>query len=150
MILSCVMTTSTTSLAGNSWLRIGGVEDPAFAEGLSASVRAWAESGAMPANEPERVAAVSTAIAQGSFSTSRERLELLRELCHIYSLGIQSEKITSHRPVIGPVIVAAKTVLFRIVSTLLGPTFRFQRDFNARVIRLLGDLCNEESSRGSR
>ncbi len=129
------------------WFTVAASEDAALAARLTASVRGWVESGAMPANEPARVAGVSTAITTGAFSTSRERLELLRELCQIYSRGIQSEKITSHRPVIGPVIVAAKKILFRIVSALLGPTFRFQRDFNARVIRLLGDLCNEERGR---
>lgn len=131
-----------------SWLSVAGAEVPELAASLAVSVRGWAESGAMPVGEPARVASVSTGIAKGSFSTSRERLELLRELCHIYSAGIQSEKITSHRPVIGPVIVAAKKMLFRVIASLLGPTFRFQRDFNARVIRLLGDLCNEENPRG--
>jgi len=64
-------------------------------------------------------------------------------LCQIYSAGVRSEKITSHRPVIGPLIVFVKRALFPVVSTLLGPSFRFQREFNAGVIRLLGDLCNE-------
>jgi hypothetical protein len=129
----------------SSWLSVAGADAPQLAESLATSVRGWAESGAMPVDEPARVGAVSTGIAKGTFSTSRERLELLRELCHIYSAGIQSEKISSHRPVVGPIIVAAKRVLFRVIASLLGPTFRFQRDFNARVIRLLGDLCNEDS-----
>ena len=139
---------NTTSNA--PWFTIAGSGDATLAARLTASVGRWAESGVMPANEPARVAAASTAITTGAFATSRERLELLRELCQIYSRGIQSEKITSHRPVIGPVIVAAKKILFRAVASLLGPTFQFQRDFNARVIRLLGDLCNEEAGRRSR
>ncbi len=97
----------------------------------------------MPPNEPERVAQLSTTISKGAFVVSPERLELLRGLCHLYSAGIRAEKITSHRKVIGPVIVFVKKALFRVLSALLGPSFQFQRDFNAGVIRLLGDLCNE-------
>ena len=144
------MSTVPNESTSENWLSVAGADASALAESLAASVRGWAESGVMPIGEPARVASVATGIAKGAFSTSRERLELLRELCHIYSAGIQSEKITSHRPVIGPVIVAAKTMLFRVIASLLGPTFRFQRDFNARVIRLLGDLCNEDTTHGPR
>lgn len=77
---------------------------------------------------------------------SPERLELLRGLCHLYSAGIRSEKITSHRRFVGAVIVFVKRAFFRVLSALLGPSFQFQRDFNAGVIRLLGDLCNEDRS----
>jgi hypothetical protein len=142
------MNTVPSKPTNQSWLSVAGAEAPQLAESLAVAVRGWVDSGSMPVGEPARVASVATGIAKGAFSTSRERLELLRELCHIYSAGIQSEKITSHRPVIGPVIVAAKKMLFRVIASLLGPTFRFQRDFNARVIRLLGDLCNEDTMRG--
>lgn len=126
-----------------TWFSVAGTCDDAVARELVAQLERWKHDGLMPPNEPERVAAVSTAIAKGDFTTSSERLELLRNLCHIYSAGIRAEKITSHRKIIGPCIVAVKRVLFRAVSALLGPTFARQRDFNAGVIRLLGDLCND-------
>jgi hypothetical protein len=93
---------------------------------------------------------VSTAIAPQSFTTSPERLEMLRSLCQIYSAGIRAANITSHRPVIGPLIVFVKKILFRSVAALLGPSFERQREFNAGVIRLLGDLCNEDRGRTDR
>jgi hypothetical protein len=125
------------------WLSVAGKADSALARQLRESVAARIDSGEMPPNEPTRVAETSTAIARGSFVVSSERLELLRGLCQIYSAGIRAEKITSHRKFIGPVIVFVKRSLFRVIASLLGPSFRFQRDFNAGVIRLLGDLCNE-------
>jgi hypothetical protein len=124
-----------------AWLNIFGKPDANLERDLAAAVSQMQE---MPAGEDVRVANVTTAIAAGDFSVTPERLELLRGLCHLYSAGIRSEKITSHRPIVGPVIVFVKKAIFRVVSGLLGPSFRYQRDFNAGVIRLLGDLCNED------
>lgn len=125
------------------WLRIEGADSAQVASGLAERAALLVSDGVMPPNEPDRVAQLSTTIAKGAFVVSPERLELLRGLCHLYSAGIRAEKITSHRPVIGPAIVFVKKAFFRVLSALLGPSFQFQRDFNAGVIRLLGDLCNE-------
>ena len=144
------MNSNQTQQTANGWLRVGEHTDPTLESALRSAVKSWAESGAMPPNEPERVAGISTAIASQSFTTSAERLEMLRSLCQIYSAGIRAAKITSHRPVIGPVIVFVKKVLFRSVAALLGPSFERQREFNAGVIRLLGDLCNEDHERSRR
>lgn len=144
------MDSNQTQQTKEGWLRVKGLVDLNLERSLSSAVRSWVESGAMPPNEPERVARVSTAIAPQTFTTSTERLEMLRSLCQIYSAGIRAGKITSHRPVIGPIIVFIKKILFRSVAALLGPSFERQREFNAGVIRLLGDLCNEDRERTSR
>jgi hypothetical protein len=128
------------------WLQVEGVDCLELQSALSQRVAALASHGSMPANEQSRVAELSTAIAKGAFVVSPQRLELLRGLCHLYSAGIRSEKITSHRRFLGPLIVFVKRAFFRVLSALLGPSFQFQRDFNAGVIRLLGDLCNEDRS----
>ncbi len=134
---------SDISKKDHEWLRIRGVDCAQLAASLEARSAALVSSGVMPANEVERVAKLSTSVAKGAFVVSPERLELLRGLCHLYSAGIRAEKITSHRRFTGPVIVFIKKSLFRVLSALLGPSFQFQRDFNAGVIRLLSDLCNE-------
>lgn len=140
------MTAETTK----NWLDVSGRSDTHLEERLSQAVALWESEGKMPADEQVRVHTLSMALAKGSFVASPERLELLRGLCQIYSAGIRGEKISSHRKVIGPVIVSVKKILFRIISALLGPTFSFQRDFNAGVIRLLGSLCNEAREGGGR
>jgi hypothetical protein len=132
--------------SGKSWLEICGTDGGQLAQSLSTRIASLVSEGLMPRDEQARVAATSTAIATGSFIVSPERLELLRGLCHLYSAGIRAEKITSHRKLVGPCIVFVKKLLFRILTALLGPSFQFQRDFNAGVIRLLGDLCNEDKS----
>jgi hypothetical protein len=133
-----------------TWLEISGKAAPKVAEQLSEQVASLSAAGVMPANEQARVAQLSTALTNDSFVASPERLELLRGLCQIYSAGIRSEKISSHRKFLGPVIVWIKKLLFRVISVLLGPTFSFQRDFNAGVIRLLGSLCNETNDQSRR
>jgi hypothetical protein len=150
VIRSLRMNSNQTQETYDGWLRVGERADPALENAITSAVKSWADSGAMPSNEPERVAGLSTAIASQSFTTSPQRLEMLRSLCQIYSAGIRAAKITSHRPVIGPIIVFVKKVLFRSVAALLGPSFDRQREFNAGVIRLLGDLCNEARERTGR
>jgi len=126
-----------------TWLEVAGEVSPALEEQLAAEVHNLSAKGVMPLDEQSRVAKLSTALTNESFVVSPERLELLRGLCQIYSAGIRAEKISSHRKLLGPVIVKVKQLIFRVISVLLGPTFSFQRDFNAGVIRLLGSLCNE-------
>jgi hypothetical protein len=126
-----------------TWLEVAGEASPALQDQLVAEVHNLSTKGAMPSDEESRVARLSTALTNDSFVVSPERLELLRGLCQIYSAGIRAEKISSHRKLLGPVIVKVKQLIFRVISVLLGPTFSFQRDFNAGVIRLLGSLCNE-------
>lgn len=126
-----------------SWLFVAGVADPELTQRLRMHIAEKEQEGVIPAGESARVAKLSTALTRGTFVVSPERLELLRGLCQIYSAGILAERITSHRRVVGPVIVFFKKILFRIVAALLGPSFTSQRYFNAGVIRLLGSLCNE-------
>ncbi|MEY4701618.1 MAG: hypothetical protein RL326_1805 [Pseudomonadota bacterium] len=144
------MNSNQTEQTHDGWLRVGEQGDPSLENALANAVKAWVEDGAMPPNEPERVAGISTAIASQSFTTSPQRLEMLRSLCQIYSAGVRAGKITSHRPIIGPCIVLVKRILFRSVAALLGPSFERQREFNAGVIRLLGDLCNEDRPHADR
>jgi hypothetical protein len=96
-----------------------------------------------PPNHEEDIRKLVLSTASGEFVTSPDRLARLRRLCQIYGVRIRPETITSHRKIIGPVIVAVKKVLFRVVEGLLGKTIKHQRDFNAEVVALLTDLCNE-------
>ena len=139
-----------TKSCSQSWLTVCGEGELSLESDLLAQIAALETAGSIPRQERERVSNLSLGITDGAFVTSSQRLELLRNLCQLYSAGIRAEKFTSHRPVIGPLIVQVKKRLYPIVSALLGPSFRFQRDFNAGVIRLLGDLCNEADRNDNR
>lgn len=99
--------------------------------------------GQCTAAEREHVQGLGLGPSQNGFVTSPYRLELLRRLCQIYSVDVKEREISSHRRLVGPLIVGVKKILFKIVKVLLGPTFKHQRDFNAVTVSLLIDLCNE-------
>lgn len=137
------MDTATNNTTDDHWFLIGGNSAPEIAKSIREAVRNDVTSGAMPADEEARIAAFSTSLSHGSFVASPERIELIRSLCQLYGRGVQAQKIQSHRKMIGPAIVAVKKVIHRLLLALLGASFSFQREFNAHVIRLLSDLCNE-------
>lgn len=135
--------TCTTPLPDDCWIQVGGVPSPEVSALLEAKVALLrGQAGFVPHHE-EDVGKLTLSTARGEFVTSPDRLDRLRRLCQIYGVRIRPEAITSHRKVIGPIIVAVKKVLFRIVEGLLGKTIKHQRDFNAEVVALLTDLCNE-------
>lgn len=125
------------------WFLIGGKPAPEIAKTIKDAVRNDSALGVMPVDEEARVAAFSASLSHDTFMASPERMNLIRSLCQLYGRGVQAQKIQSHRRVIGPVIVRVKKVMQRLVLALLGPSFQFQREFNAHVIRLLSDLSNE-------
>lgn len=130
----------------SNWLLVAGKSNSEMADSVREAVERDVASGRMPPNEETRVSELSTSLAKRGFTTSAGRMEVLRELCQLYGRGVTEMGIESHRPFIGPVIVAVKKVVRRIVFALLGPKFAHQREFNARVIRLLADLSNETRS----
>lgn len=137
------MERATEHTTEHHWFSIGGQPAPDVAKRIQNAVRNDISAGVMPADEEARVAAFSTSLSHGTFSASPERINLLRSLCQLYGRGVQAQTIKSHRRVIGPFIVAVKKIMQRLLLALLGPSFAFQREFNAHVIRLLADLSNE-------
>ena len=74
---------------------------------------------------------------------SADRFEKLRRLCLSWNIGLRPLEISSHRKYIGPVIVTAKRILFRILQVLLKDLILQQRTFNANAIALLAELSDE-------
>jgi hypothetical protein len=135
--------TCTPSSPSDCWIRVGGTPSPELSTQLESKVSVLRQREDFPPNHEEDIRKLVLSTASGEFVTSPDRLARLRRLCQIYGVRIRPETITSHRKIIGPVIVAVKKVLFRVVEGLLGKTIKHQRDFNAEVVALLTDLCNE-------
>ena len=74
------------------------------------------------------------------------KLEKLRRLCQLWEVDIRVGEITSHRKIIGPIIVQVKKILFPIIRFILKDLIREQRDFNAASIQLFAELCNEHTA----
>lgn len=127
------------------WFSVCGMADAELQDRVGRRVSELESHGLCTATEREHVQGLGLGPSQNGFITSPYRLELLRRLCQIYSVDIKEREISSHRRMVGPLIVGVKKIVFKLVKVLLGPTFKHQRDFNAVTVSLLIDLCNERS-----
>lgn len=69
-----------------------------------------------------------------------DSVERLRRLCQLWDVTLRPHTLSSHRPVIGHVIVFFKRILLRVMQFLLKDTLHQQRSFNAEVIRALSEM----------
>ncbi len=102
-------------------------------------------------NEDVRfVSKLALPAASGSLKASPEMLERLRRVAQVWDVELRQKNFTSHRPVIGPVIVALKKALFPIIHFFLADSLRQQRDFNASVLRCLVELTGESTEKSDK
>ena len=134
-----------------TWITVCGEESASLAGELEQEAASIRSRDGIRADQEEHITSLRIIADEGghrsgrfmgALSFSPDRLKLLSQLCQMYNVEINHRAITSHRPVVGPVIVAFKKVLFRLMSALLGPTLRQQREFNATVITLLCKLAS--------
>jgi hypothetical protein len=132
---------SETSKAAPPWLSVSGTASAALEQRISERLAAVAGSDSQRARDLARVRALAVWGERAGGVTSAHRLDLLRRLCQLYAVEIEARPLSSHRRLIGPVIVAAKRVLFSVLTPLLGPSFKHQAEFNAVTVMLLHELC---------
>ncbi len=142
MIRSPAMNTGAQN-RGDSWVTVCGAVDSDLAHALNEKVLALRAAGKFSEADQLHIQGLSFSVTRDGFAASPERVEVLRKLCQIYSADIRPQAPTSHRKFIGPFIVFGKKMLQPVVNAVLGPAVRNQREFNASVISLLTDLCNE-------
>jgi hypothetical protein len=99
-------------------------------------------AGKFTAKDIAYISSLERPVLNGSFKASPEQLTRLRRLCQTWDIDIKLTEIKSHRPIIGPVIVALKKMLFPILKILLKDFVKAQREFNAATIMLLAEICN--------
>ncbi len=97
-------------------------------------------------NEEEGVRTLSPKLTDGELDLNDELLERLRTMCQLWEVDIKPSQITSHRPVIGPVIVAVKKALYPIIRLFLKDMIIQQRSFNAATIRFVAGLSEKGRS----
>ena len=95
------------------------------------------------ADEVSYVAKVNFCPIKGRLQVSEQELNTLRRLCQAWNIEIRPMLIQSHRPIIGPAIVAVKKIIFPILRVLMKDFVTQQRDFNAAAIGMLGTLLSE-------
>lgn len=118
----------------NSWISIAGETDRALEEELAAKLSTRKASGKPSNEEVEYVSSLTGPLCSGVVGVSREDEERLRRLCKLWEIEFKPFTISSHRKFIGPVIVAAKRLLLRILMPVLKELIAQQQDFNAEVV----------------
>lgn len=122
-----------------AWISAPALTDINLQEQVFERVASRIAAGKFRAADIEYIRRLSMPAVKGSLQLSDVQLEKLRRICQLAEVDLVPARITSHRPLIGPVIVAAKRVLFSILKVLLKDTLRKQRDFNAAVIAFLAE-----------
>jgi hypothetical protein len=125
------------AITPNPWLKVCGSDQPELEKLLTDQVEKKIVAGNFAAHDVDYISRYPVSLSSGALTVNDLQLEKLRRLCQLADVQLIPTKISSHRPYIGPVIVAAKKVLFSILAVLLKDTLRKQRDFNAAVIGYL-------------
>jgi hypothetical protein len=119
-----------------SWMKVPGSPGTLEAE-VAAMVGAALEKGSIKQADLDYLSRYRLAALQESLVLSSRELELLRNLCAIWGREPLRAPITSHRRVIGPLLVAAKKALFPLIRGALGPELQRQQEFNGALIEFL-------------
>ncbi len=134
--------------AEQSWIKSVGVPAADLERLVYDRVAERIDQGNFRAADLDYIKRLNMPAVKGALELSGIQLEKLRRLCQLAEVELVPARISSHRPVIGPVIVAAKKVLFSILKVLLKDTLRKQRDFNAAVISFLAETGSKLDKQG--
>jgi hypothetical protein len=79
--------------------------------------------------------------ANSDLKNDQKLFAMLRELCKLCDSKPQALSITSHRPFVGPIIVASKKILYAVFGAFLKSREEQQRKFNAATLEVLIKLA---------
>lgn len=128
------------------WIRICGNEEDELARELGARLERRIAAGQVNPDEIRRVEKL-TFLPSSRLELSSQALDKLRRLCQLWDVDLRCQTIRSHRPLIGPVIVAVKKLFYPVLRVFLKDTLRQQSDFNAAAVSLLADLAGAAQAR---
>lgn len=126
------------------WLDVLGATDRELERRVSDAVSAHVAAGDYTDKDTREVGELHRLGGEGRSTLSPEALHHVRRLCQLWEVDLKpAAKITSHRPLIGPCIVAAKRLVFPVVRFFMRETLKQQRDFNAAVVEAVARLSSE-------
>ncbi len=131
-----------------SWLTVPGKDNSSeLARSIRARVEKKIAAGEFTADEVAYIAKVDLSVVKGDLKVSDENLERLRRLCALWDIDLKVFSISSHRKILGPVIVTFKKILFPILRVFLKECIKQQRAFNAEVISYLACVSREQNEK---
>lgn len=127
------------------WISICGDAAEDYARSLRERVQARLTAGQFRADEIDFISSADFSVVQDRLLVSERELNVMRRLCQSWQVELRPMNITSHRKVIGPLIVGVKRLVYPLLQVLLKDFIKQQRDFNASAISMLGHLLQERS-----
>lgn len=128
----------------NNWLKICGNEDQEMQSQLLSKKQSLIDSGELTEDQIKYMKQVDLSITKGELDISDKALEKLRVLCQLWDVDIRPQRIESHRKFVGPIIITAKKLVFPILKSFMKDFVRQQKDFNAGVISLVGEIATSK------
>jgi len=130
-------------LQRSDWLQVMGEKDTELRQRAEDGVAQKLAASIYTPDEMERIRRLDASLVDEEIGLDEVALGKLRRLCQIWDVDIRVTHISSHRPIIGPVIVFCKRLFLPILRFLLKDSLRQQRDFNATAISLLADIASK-------
>lgn len=129
-----------------AWFQVCSADAPELQRAVEASAAARIAAGKYTAADEHYIAQLDLSLvpAGSALTISPLRLELLRKLAALWDFDFHPVAVTSHRPVVGKLIVALKRMLLPMLKALLKEPMRRQRQFNAALMELLTDIASEQ------
>lgn len=126
--------------SGSGWITVCGQSSPELENRLTAKVQQRLADGEYTEQDMRVVADLGKPKAELHLKMSDAKLERIRRLCQLWDIELRPpHQITSHRKIVGPLIVAAKKLVYPLLRVLLKDLIRQQRDFNGSVIAYLSE-----------
>lgn len=125
------------------WLVVGGEDRPEIEVAVQAAVAAQIAKGAYPEGTIAHMLERKLALVNRTLQISDQHLVAIRRVSACWDIQLTPPQISSHRRIIGPIIVGVKRLLFPLLSILLKDLLRKQREFNAAVLEALVEIAAE-------
>ena len=128
------------------WLLVNGEVAGIVAETAAADVAKRIAAGLYASHDPVNISQRKIAGLSWELTCDNASLENVRALARDWEVAVTPPIITSHRPFLGPIIVAFKKIVYPFVEAVLRPTLKTQREWNGHVVeaRLLELRRREE------
>lgn len=123
---------------------------PELSESLSERLGQRIKSGKFKHEDIAYVSRLSLFPISDASSISPSSLENLRRLSETFEIKFEPRIVSSHRKIIGPLIVLSKKILFRVLGSVLKESFAKQTKFNAEVVSFVAQLAANQNGNTTR
>ena len=144
--LNAIRSSATLRAMNFAWITVCGNREPELSGEVESRVLQRIEKKEFTSDNVYYVSKVDLRPVKGQLDISDSELEKLRAMCSLWSIELRPAAITSHRKLIGPLIVAAKRLIFPIVRVFMRDALRQQSSFNAATIALMAELATAKRS----